>query len=189
MGLSNRLHYLLLLLEEGEKKEGDSVLNTIKDQKEQVGLLRSLAINSLIRQVSDAFVSKEQDMLHGKHNEELTKSVPSHKEIAALKKASQSVYRLKYNLEIESAGFEVLGGLLDAFVPAVINLEGYSPSYKSKSYSKLLAATFWNSLERDIDLSTYDKLMRITDYVSGMTDSFAVGLYRKIKGIALPSLE
>lgn len=182
-------HYLSLLLEEGEKKEADSVLSTIKDQKEQVGLLRSLAINSLIRQVSDAFVSKEQGMLRGKHNEELTKSIPSHKEIAALKKASQSVYRLKYNLEIESAGFEVLGGLLDAFVPAVINLKGHSPSHKNKSYSKLLAATFWNSLERDINLSAYDKLMRITDYVSGMTDSFAVGLYRKIKGIALPRLE
>jgi dGTPase len=28
---------------------------------------------------------------------------------------------------------------------------------------------------------------KLTDYVSGMTDSFAVTLYKKIKGISLPN--
>jgi dGTPase len=28
--------------------------------------------------------------------------------------------------------------------------------------------------------------LRMTDYVSGMADSFAVSLYRKLRGISLP---
>jgi dGTPase len=28
--------------------------------------------------------------------------------------------------------------------------------------------------------------MRMLDFVSGMTDSYAVALYRRVKGIALP---
>ncbi|MFP4548120.1 MAG: hypothetical protein ACLFQM_08300 [Fidelibacterota bacterium] len=28
--------------------------------------------------------------------------------------------------------------------------------------------------------------MRINDYVSGMTDNFAISMYRKLKGISLP---
>lgn len=182
-------HYRLLLVEEPEKAEAASVLTGSADEKEKVSLLRSLAINSLIRQVSEVFVSKEADLLSGTHNEELTKSVISHETIKKIRTESLRVYKHKYNLEVEAAGFEVISGLLDAFVPAVIGIAGVSPSSKSKSYAELLKASFWNSLEKDKELSNYQKLLKITDYVSGMTDSFAVNLYRKIKGIALPSLE
>jgi len=34
--------------------------------------------------------------------------------------------------------------------------------------------------------SPYERLMRMLDFVSGMTDSYAVSLYRRVKGIALP---
>jgi dGTPase len=32
----------------------------------------------------------------------------------------------------------------------------------------------------------YTRLLGVVDFVAGMTDSFALNLYRKIKGMALP---
>jgi len=32
----------------------------------------------------------------------------------------------------------------------------------------------------------YTRLQRMTDFVSGMTDSYAVSLYKKLRGISLP---
>jgi dGTPase len=39
------------------------------------------------------------------------------------------------------------------------------------------------------DPDGYTRLLRITDYVSGMTDSYALSLYRKLKGIELPQFQ
>jgi dGTPase len=36
--------------------------------------------------------------------------------------------------------------------------------------------------------STYHKIQSVVDFVSGMTDVFALDLYRKIKGISLPGV-
>ena len=35
-------------------------------------------------------------------------------------------------------------------------------------------------------LSAYERMLLVTDFVSGMTDSFAVELYQRIRGISLP---
>lgn len=35
-------------------------------------------------------------------------------------------------------------------------------------------------------LSAYERTLLATDFVSGMTDSFAVELYQRIRGISLP---
>ena len=37
--------------------------------------------------------------------------------------------------------------------------------------------------------SMYTKIQTVVDYVSGMTDSYALNLYRKIKGIDLPEIK
>ena len=36
------------------------------------------------------------------------------------------------------------------------------------------------------EAAPYGRLMPMLDFVSGMTDSYAVALYRRVKGIALP---
>ena len=36
------------------------------------------------------------------------------------------------------------------------------------------------------DADPYLRLLKILDFVSGMTDSYAVSLYKKVRGISLP---
>ena len=37
-------------------------------------------------------------------------------------------------------------------------------------------------------LSLYEKIQAVLDYISGMTDVYALDLYRKIKGNSLPAV-
>ena len=38
------------------------------------------------------------------------------------------------------------------------------------------------------DASAYEKIMCILDYVSGMTDNYALELYRNLRGISVPEI-
>jgi dGTPase len=51
--------------------------------------------------------------------------------------------------------------------------------------NKLLPKQFLGSGDKP-EKDLYSRLLNITDFISGMTDSFAVSLYRKIKGISIP---
>ncbi len=94
----------------------------------------------------------------------------------------EKIYRYKSVVEREVAGYEVLGGLLDTFIHA------YNESYegnllrKNRAVVNLLPKRITNNPPDDI----YLRLLNVIDFVSGMTDSFAVSLFRKIKGISLP---
>ena len=78
------------------------------------------------------------------------------------------------------AGYKILGGLLEEFIPAVL----YPDKPNSEKLLQLLPSQF---IYQGEDL--YRKLQSVIDFISGMTDIYAVDLYRKIKGIALPELK
>ncbi|MDX5396683.1 MAG: deoxyguanosinetriphosphate triphosphohydrolase, partial [Hymenobacteraceae bacterium] len=93
----------------------------------------------------------------------------------------EQIYKNRPVLEIEAAGFEVLGGLLDAFLGAVFHTN-------SRHHRKLFDLIPGQFLENDRKTGSddYEKILKITDFVSSLTDQAALSLYRKIKGIELP---
>jgi dGTPase len=87
---------------------------------------------------------------------------------------------------IEAAGYEVLGGILDILVAAVTDhARNRSPSRRSVKMLQLLPEQFLGP-DRSPDASSYRRLLRLTDFVAGMTDSYAVNLYKRLRGITLP---
>jgi dGTPase len=86
-------------------------------------------------------------------------------------------------VEIATAGFEVLGGLLSIFVGAVEDVaeRGEGASTRSRMLLHLLPEG-----EHAPALAPYQRLLAVTDFVSGMTDAYAVSLYKKLTGISLP---
>ena len=94
----------------------------------------------------------------------------------------KQIYKSRSVVEREVAGYEVLGGLLDIFIHAYNDyLEG-NQSKRTLAVINLLPKRF--VVEEEDDL--YNRLLTTLDFISGMTDSFAVSLFRKIKGISLP---
>ena len=108
----------------------------------------------------------------------------SYKELQAI------VFDNKKIMQTELAGWEVLYGLLSIFIPACI-----SSNFKSKGNNKearlykLISSSFRYLYENynkdDTICDKYKKIQLVVDFIAGMTDSFALDLFQKLKGIKL----
>lgn len=154
-----------------------------KDDKERIGYLRAVAISELVNDVAKVFLDEENNILDGKFENDLISKIKRAKALKMIKDISvEKIYKSRSVVEREVAGYEVLGGLLDTFIHA------YNEAYESKisSKNKAVFALLPSRIAEEIPDDLYLRLLRIIDFVSGMTDSFAVSLFRKIKGISLP---
>lgn len=106
---------------------------------------------------------------------------------AVLRVAKETIYTARPALEIETAGFEVLGALLGLFSNAVEAGAGHSRlTSKERMLLQLLPAQFLGHAGEP-DSDPYIRLLQVADFVAGMTDSYAVDMYRKLKGFDLPT--
>jgi len=164
-------------------------LNTIGRPLEQVELLRAKAIGQVVEQMHAAFMAHEQAILAGEFVGELIEQIPAAALLERLKRrAEEAVYVAQPVVEVGAAGFQVLAGLLEAFVVAVDDVarHGRRASARHRMLYQLLPASYLGP-GRQPDPSPYRRVLGVTDFIAGMTDSHAVSLYKKITGISLPS--
>lgn len=163
-------------------------LSCITGEKEKIEYLRAKAINTLIFEAAELFLKYESEILLGQFDSELIASL-SDKQSALedIKKLSRKkVYSARPVLEVEAAGFEVLGGMLDMFVEAVNEVaQKDRPHPKSKKLIQLMPPQFLGE-DGKPNPDPYLRLIKVTDFVCGMTDGFAVSTFKKIRGISLP---
>ncbi len=164
-------------------------LNSINDPKEKIAYLRAKAIGNIIEQVHECFITHGDAILGGTFTEELLDVIPAADLMRTLKeRAEAEVYVSPPVVEIEAAGFEVLGGLLQAFVTTVNDIAERGPkaSAKSRMLIYLIPEQFLG-YSRQPHPDLYRRVLAVTDFVAGMTDSYAVTLFKKITGISLPT--
>ncbi|GJL51445.1 MAG: dGTPase [Nitrospirales bacterium] len=177
-------HLRLVIDNNGEVDVG---LKRFVSEDDKVSFLRAKAISTLVRQVVECFLQKEEEILCGNFDDNLIKYIPCSQNLNEISNIEKNeIFAAKDVLEVEIPGFAVLGGLLDAFSCAVNDLaENQWPSSKSKAFVKLLPSQYLGS-GGEPSQDSYTRLLQITDYVSGMTDSYAVSLYKQVSGISLP---
>ncbi len=163
-------------------------LERLHDPKERLEYLRAKAIGRLLESAAAVFLANEEAILDGSFDEELLEHSPLAVPLqAVLRVAKEHIYVARPALEIETAGFEVLGGLLSLFAGAVEAGAGHGRlTARERMLLKLLPAQFLG-FGHQPDSNPYVRLLQVADFVAGMTDSYAVDLYRKLKGIDLPS--
>lgn len=163
-------------------------LDKISDMNQKLGTLRAMAIGQLISECVELFLDKEEEILKGDFDQALTDNIPSS---GALKEISQlsieKIYRCKQVLEREVGGFEVIGKLMEAYCLAahanVFDRQSYTP--RNKSTFRLLPEAYQEKLKKD-DITIYEALLIIMDFISSLTDSHAIKLYKTIHGFSLP---
>lgn len=89
------------------------------------------------------------------------------------------IYNHRSVVEIEIAGYKIIGTLMEEFCDAILNPD--------KPLSKKILMLFPDQY-RNTSTPTYTKVQSVIDFITGMTDVFALDLYRKIKGINLPEI-
>ena len=171
-----------LFLNEKQKARVDEVFRLVSDENEQIAYLRATVIGILVKECTKVFMENENSILEGTFEGALIKHINAPLNEAykrCTQVAVEKIYRSRDVLDIELAGFHVISTLLELMIDAV-----QSPD---KAYSELLINRV--SSQYDIKAPTlYGKIQAVLDYISGMTDVYALDLYRKIKGNSLPAV-
>ena len=172
----------MLFMNDKQKSRVDDVCRLVADVNEQIAYLRATIIGILIRECTRVFVENEEAILDGTFEGALISHIDAPLSDAykqCSKVAIEKIYCSRDVLDIELAGFHVITTLLELMIDAV-----QSPD---KAYSQLLINRVSN--QYDINSPTlYGKIQAVLDYISGMTDVYALDLYRKIKGNSLPAV-
>ena len=172
----------MLFFDEKRKKRIEEVCRIVTDVNEQIAYLRSSVIGALIKECTRVFTENEEKILTGEFEGTLIMHIYSplkeaYDNCSAI--AFQRIYRSSDVLDIELAGFRVISTLIDLMINAVRSPE--------KAYSQLLINRI--SGQYNVNAPTlYGKIQAVLDYISGMTDVYALDLYRKIKGNSLPAV-
>jgi dGTPase len=128
----------------------------------------------------DVFVEHEAEILAGTFRGELIEHVPELVKSAyerCVATSYQKIYCSKEVVDIELAGYEVFSTLLNVLIQAVL--------YPENAYSRILLNRIPSQYETDAP-TVYGRILSVLDYISGMTDVYALDLYQKIKGMSLP---
>jgi dGTPase len=151
--------------------------------REKTGILRALAINQLIAETVEVFMQKEEEVRAGSFDEALTEHIPSARALKKIIELSiDKIYRSKIVVEKEVAGFEILQGLLQTFIPAMEYKlqEPKKRNWKYDSVLGLLPEETHYLLQETSNM--YDGILLMLDFISGLTDSRALQLFQNIKG-------
>lgn len=173
---------LMAYFNEERRAHMQNTFQIVNDTNEQIAYLRSCVIGLLIRECTRVFLEHEQEILSGNFEGTLIKHI-SERPAGAYRHCSeismQKIYRSRDVLDIELAGFRVISTLLKLMIDAVT-----SPG---KAYSQLLINRVSNQYNMKAP-ALYERVQAVLDYISGMTDVFALDLYRKINGNSLPAV-
>ncbi len=152
----------------------------ITDDNEKVTYMRARAIGVLERECVRAFLDHEEEILAGTFGRSLVRSLPTDC-LSAYNRCEdvsrERIYKSKPVLDVELGGFRILDVLLGVMTEAACNPNLF--------YSRQLLGRV--SSQYDIgspDLET--RIMAVIDYISGMTDVYALDIYQKISGTSLP---
>jgi dGTPase len=173
-----------------EKYDGDDALER----------LRAFATKELTKACAKTFRDNLEKILDGDFQTSLIDASPVKNLYEEVRKAIENNAFVDSGvLEVEAAGFQVIDGLLNFFVPALV----HNDENRSRSETTLFGLFPIEYLRQPGDeppknspdsrakaieqLTTYQRILAVTDYISGMTDHFAVDLYQKLSGIRLPS--
>ncbi len=157
-------------------------MDNVDDPNEKIAYLRSCVIGTLVKECAQAFIENEEKILAGTFQGSLLDHIsPLEKEgyqrCSAL--AWAKIYRASDVVDIELAGNRIISFLMEKLIHAV--------RYPELNYSSLLLS----KVPKQYDISApslYGKVQAVLDHISGMTDVYALDLYRKLCGMSLPAV-
>ncbi len=158
----------------------EDVFAEVSDKNERMAFLRAKVIGKLVNHCTEIFWHNHELILEGNFNKGLVDHLTG-TELEAMETCKRTAYKRIYKsqsvVEVEIAGYRILGTLLEEFIKAVTNPEDF--------YSKMLLPFIPEQFTTDESTSLYEKIQSVLDFISSMTDVYALDLYKKISGTGL----
>lgn len=152
----------------------------LTDDNEKIVYMRACVVGKLENCCAQAFMDNEEAIAGGRKTAPLVELMPQVQASAYRRCAEMSavrIYRSKPVLDVELAGYRIIQTLMEQMTEAVV--------HPGRFYSQQLIDRV--SSQYDIhspELET--RLMAVLDYISGMTDVYALDVFQKIEGFSLP---
>ena len=157
-----------------------TALDGIADMNEKVAYMRSCVISELESACVNLFVDNEEKILAGQFSGSLVKNLSGSLREGYERCEEVSYSRIYVSRDvsgIELAGYKIISTLIELYVEAAMT--------PGRAYSRLLLSRV--SSQYNISEGTmYDKILGVLDFISGMTDVYALDLFRKINGESIP---
>lgn len=152
----------------------------VTDENEKVVYMRACAVGKLENECVEAFVKHEDEILQGTLEGSLIDHI-SEPQRNAYKRCSklsvEKIYHSKPVLDVELSGYKIMETLMKNLMEAVVRPDNF--------YSQQLLKRV--SAQYDINSENLEtRIMAVIDYISGMTDVYALDVYQKMNGISLP---
>lgn len=176
------INTLLSFFRETQQASIRRSMDRVDDPNEKIAYLRSCVIGSLVTQCAKTFVDNEELILKGSFTGSLLKSIDTQERTGyenCSTLAWKKIYCAEEVVNVELAGNRIITFLLEKLIHAV--------RYPHLNYSTLLLSKVPEQYEvNSPDL--FRKIQAILDHVSGMTDVYALNLYRQLYGMSLPAV-
>ncbi len=167
------------------EKEREHIMHRIEkecitDRNEQINYFRACSIGKLVNLCTTAFVENEEKILDGAFTGSLIDNIeegPRDAYRRCTEVAKGKIYCSKPVLDIELSGYRIMDTLMQIMTEAAVHPDRF--------YSQQLINRV--SSQYDIHSDKLDtRILAVIDYISGMTDVYALDIYQKINGISLP---
>ena len=174
--------YLLNFFNSDRKAKLQRGMGHLQDPNEKIGYLRSTVIGAMVENCADVFVERLPEIIDGVKVGSLVDLQPellrdAYKACSDL--AYKKIYCAPDVVDVDLAGNKIIAYLMDVLIDAVL--------HPDKNYSKLLLSKM--PMQYDYNSPTlYGKIQSVLDHISGMTDVYALDLFRKLNGHSLPAV-
>ncbi|MGM0461012.1 MAG: dGTP triphosphohydrolase [Fibrobacterota bacterium] len=159
------------------------ITNSYKNKLElTVQQFRIVVQRFMIRAAVDEFCTHIDDIMDGTYDRDLLDNSYASNIRSAFKKLGYHIFSHKTIIEKEIVGFNIIHYLLDEFVGAVLNDHSEANPKHPRLYD-IISSNYRFIYENFSDRSTYSKIQLALDYISGMTDNFALQRYKTFQGM------
>ena len=155
----------------------EQIFKTVTDANERMAFLRATVINKLVDCVSKVFIENYDDIMAGTFKNSLISHLPEHVKNALDECRSFSVpniYKAPSVVKIEVTGYNIIGSLMNELMDAIL--------HPDSGYHKRLISIIPDQFKTE-KTDLYSKIQVVLDYISNMTDLYAVQLYKDLRGI------
>lgn len=153
------------------------IFETVTDANERMAFLRATVINKLVDCVSRVFIENYDDIMVGIFQKSLISHLPKQEKDAldeCRNFSIQNIYKNPSVVQIEVTGYNIIGSLMHEFMDAIM--------HPDSGYHKRLMSIIPHQFKTKKD-DMYSKTQVVLDYISNMTDLYAVQLYKDLRGI------
>ncbi|MEM1375890.1 MAG: dGTP triphosphohydrolase [Pseudomonadota bacterium] len=159
-----------------------NLVDTISTEENKIKFLRSAASLAMVKECADTFVNREKEIISGEFSQSLIEATPNirDKEAEIRSLCVEKIYFHPRKVRAETGAYEVMKHILSVYSEAIEDRLARGSDASDRSIN--LLRTFDHDKKLETMVSSYQCYLAMLDYVSGMTDRFAMDVYNTLTG-------